>query len=58
MDNASIEGLAVIGDTLWLVNDPWKVNYMKNLQCEANRARYEGMAPLLFNMPIDDAWFK
>lgn len=58
MDNASIEGLAVIGDTLWLINDPWKVNYMKNLQCEANRARYEGMAPLLFSMPLDSDWFK
>ncbi len=57
MDNASIEGLAVIGDTLWLVNDPWKVNYMKNLQCEANRSRYEGMAPLLFSMPLDASWF-
>ncbi|WP_296051433.1 hypothetical protein [uncultured Alteromonas sp.] len=57
MDNASIEGLAVIGDTLWMINDPWKVNYMKNLQCPANKARYEGMAPLLFSMPIDASWF-
>ncbi|MDC8832281.1 hypothetical protein [Alteromonas gilva] len=57
MDNASIEGLAVIGDTLWMVNDPWKENYMKNLQCPANESRYKGMAPLLFSMPLDTAWF-
>lgn len=58
MDNASIEGLAVIGDTLWMINDPWKVNYMKNLQCAANQARYEGMAPLLFSVPLEQSWFK
>lgn len=57
MDNASIEGVAVDGDTLWLVNDPWKVNYHKNIQCEANRSSYDRMAPLLFNIPIDSAWF-
>lgn len=58
MDNASIEGLAVLGDTLWLINDPWKTNYMKNLQCPANESRYKGMAPLLFSMPIEPAWFE
>lgn len=57
MDNASIEGVAVDGDTLWLVNDPWKVNYHKNIQCEGNRSGYEKMAPLLFSVPIDSAWF-
>jgi hypothetical protein len=57
MDNASIEGVAVDGDTLWMVNDPWKVNYHKNIQCEANRPGYESMAPLLFSMPIDSTWF-
>ncbi len=58
MDNASIEGLAVMDDTLWMVNDPWKVNYMKNLQCQANESRYKGMAPLLFSMPLNDRWFE
>lgn len=58
MDNASIEGVAVIGNTLWLINDPWKENYTKNLQCAANKIRYEGMAPLLFSMPIQDNWFE
>ncbi len=57
MDNASIEGLAVMGNTLWLINDPWKKNYLKNVQCGANQARYEAMAPLLFSTPLDEAWF-
>lgn len=57
MDNASIEGIAVIADTLWMINDPWKVNYLKNIQCASNTARYEAMAPLLYSVPIDAAWF-
>ena len=57
MDNASIEGLAVIDSTLWLINDPWKKNYLKNVQCGANQSRYEAMAPLLFSVPLDEAWF-
>lgn len=57
MDNASIEGLAVIGNTLWLINDPWKKNYLKNVQCGANQASYEAMAPLLFSVPLDETWF-
>ena len=58
MDNASIEGVAVDNQTLWLVNDPWKRNYMKNVQCPANRNNYRAMAPLLFKMDIDPQWFE
>ncbi|WP_166422743.1 hypothetical protein [Paraglaciecola sp. 20A4] len=58
MDNASIEGLTVIDDTLWMVNDPWKAVYLQNIQCEQNRAKFEKMAPLLFSLPIQDAWFR
>lgn len=57
MDNASIEGLAVAGQTLYMVNDPWRRNYTKNIQCETNRSAYERMAPLLFSVPIDKQWF-
>ncbi|MBN27211.1 MAG: hypothetical protein CL578_19505 [Alteromonadaceae bacterium] len=57
MDNASIEGLTIIDDTLWMVNDPWKKVYLNNISCEQNRAKFEKMAPLLFNLPIQDAWF-
>ena len=52
MDNASIEGITIMQDKLWLINDPWKVNYMKNLQCQSNQTRYEAMAPLLFSVPL------
>ncbi len=57
MDNASIEGVAVVGRTLWFINDPWKKNYEKNVQCEALRPYYEAMAPLIFSVPLNDDWF-
>jgi hypothetical protein len=57
MDNASIEGLAVNDDTLWLINDPWKKNYMKNVVCETERPNYEANAPLLFSLPLREEWF-
>jgi hypothetical protein len=31
--------------------------YLNNISCEQNRAKFEKMAPLLFNLPIQDAWF-
>ena len=57
MANGSIEGLTIIDDTLWMVNGPWKAVYLRNIQCEQNRAKFEKMAPLLFSLPIQDAWF-
>lgn len=57
MDNASIEGVEVIGDTLWMVNDPWKKNYLKNIQCDAQASRYQAMAPLIYSTPLRKAWF-
>jgi hypothetical protein len=53
MDNASIEGVAVLNTKLWLINDPWKLNYEKNIQCQSNESRYKGMSPLLFSLPIE-----
>jgi hypothetical protein len=58
MDNASLEGVAVIGDTVWLVNDPWKARYMRNVVCESSRDKYHRMAPLLFSLPVDNEWVK
>jgi len=58
MHNASIEGIAVAGDNIWMVNDPWKQNYLKNVQCQANKNNYERMAPLLFKLPIKKHWFE
>ena len=57
MDNASIEGVAVVDNTLWLVNDPWKAVYLNNIQCVQNRAHYQQFAPLLFSVPIQTKWF-
>ncbi len=58
MDNASIEGLVSINDMLWIINDPWEKNYLKNATCEAHRGRYEDLAPLLFSLKISEAWFE
>jgi hypothetical protein len=57
MDNASIEGVAVIDDTLWLINDPWKAVYLNNVKCSQNRQHYQMFAPLLFSVPIQASWF-
>jgi hypothetical protein len=57
MDNTSIEGVAVTGNTLWLINDPWKAVYINNVKCEQNRAHYQMFAPLLFSVPIQPKWF-
>ncbi|WP_338518765.1 hypothetical protein [Alteromonas gracilis] len=58
MDNASMEGLVVLEDTLWIINDPWEKNYMKNAVCEADVSRYEDLAPLLFPLPLKSSWFE
>ncbi|WP_395341459.1 hypothetical protein PN836_019285 [Ningiella sp. W23] len=58
MHNASLEGVAVKGDSVFLVNDPWRRNYLRNVVCEQDRVFYERMSPLLFKTPIDPSWFK
>lgn len=57
MDNTSIEGVAVIDNTLWLINDPWKAVYLNNVKCEQNRQHYQNFASLLFSLPIQPKWF-
>ncbi|MCW8092673.1 hypothetical protein [Alteromonas sp. ASW11-130] len=57
MDNASIEGIAIMDNQLWMINDPWKKNYMKNVKCPAIEANYKANAPLLFSIPINSNWF-
>ncbi|WP_218354769.1 hypothetical protein [Alteromonas lipotrueiana] len=57
MDNASIEGVTVLNNTLWMINDPWKVNYLKNIQCQSNETSYKKMAALLFSTPLQSTWF-
>ncbi|MDT0596538.1 hypothetical protein [Glaciecola petra] len=58
MNNASIEGVAVKGNMLYLINDPWRKNYNKNIVCEADRERYEKMSPLLFTLKMPSTWFE
>lgn len=57
LDNTSLEGVAVDSDGIWLINDPWKANYKKNIQCTNNAAKYKDMAPLLFKLPVQPEWF-
>ena len=58
MANASIEGVAVIDQTVWMVNDPWKEVYPKNIICLQNKSNYENFSPLLFSLPIQTSWFE
>ncbi|MDU0353176.1 hypothetical protein RS130_03820 [Paraglaciecola aquimarina] len=57
MDNSSIEGVAVIDETLWLINDPWKAVYLNNIHCPQNKRNYQTFSPLLFSLPIQSHWF-
>jgi hypothetical protein len=54
---SAIEGVAVHGDRLYLVNDAWKQRYMDNIQCPANAANFTKFAPLLFSVPVNPLWF-
>ncbi len=56
LDNASIEGIAISENQLYLVNDPWKRNYAKNIQCDAWREAYEAFAPQLYQIDLTTAW--
>lgn len=55
--NTALEGVAVKGDDLYLINDPWKRVYADNTVCESDRQKYEDFAPLLFKMTIKPEWF-
>ncbi|MBE1299406.1 MAG: hypothetical protein GJ680_05800 [Alteromonadaceae bacterium] len=53
MHNYSIEGLAYDAGKVWLVNDPWKINYLNNVKCKANAEGYKRMSPLLTYIDVD-----
>lgn len=57
MVQTALEGVAVHGDRLYLVNDPWKQHYLDNVQCDVNAPHFQKMAPLLFEMDLDPRWF-
>lgn len=57
MVQTAIEGVAVHGDNVYLVNDAWKKHYPDNISCPANAANFSKFAPLLFTLPVDPRWF-
>ncbi|MDX3773870.1 hypothetical protein QE250_07080 [Chromatiaceae bacterium AAb-1] len=57
MVQTAIEGIAIDGDTVYMVNDPWKQHYPDNIQCPANAANFKKFAPLLFKVLVDPRWF-
>ena len=57
MRNTSIEGVAVAGNQLYLINDPWQSQYPKNIQCQANAVNFNQFSPLLFQLNTDPRWF-
>jgi hypothetical protein len=57
MRQTAIEGVAVFGDSVYLVNDAWKKHYPDNIQCPNNADNFNKFAPLLFKLPVDPRWF-
>lgn len=57
MNNSSIEGIAVDDEAIYMVNDPWKANYHKNIVCDEDKVLYQRYSPLLFKLPLNDGWF-
>lgn len=57
INNTSLEGVAVHGKTLYLINDPWKKVYAANAICIQDAKKYSQFSPLLFSLPIDPRWF-
>ena len=55
--NTALEGIAVNGNTLFLINDPWRPPYVNNATCLLDKPKYEGFTPLIFELPINAAWF-
>lgn len=58
MKSASLEGVAVKDDYLYMINDPWKRVYKDNIVCEQDASKYNEFAPLLFKMKLQKEWFK
>lgn len=53
----AIEGVAVQGNTVYLVNDPWKQHYSDNIQCDVNAGHFQTMSSMLFGLAVDPRWF-
>jgi hypothetical protein len=57
MVQTALEGVAVHGNRVYLVNDPWKQHYPDNIQCDVNAVHFQQMSPLLFQLEVDPRWF-
>ena len=57
MVQTAIEGVAVHGDRVYLVNDAWKKHYPDNITCPANANNFKQFSPLLFSLPVNPLWF-
>lgn len=55
--NTSIEGVAVVGNQVLLINDPWQRHYPENIQCPDNAAAFRQFSALMFRLPVDPRWF-
>ena len=56
--NTALEAAAVHNNMLYLINDPWRQQYPKNVTCSHDKVYYDGFTPLLFQTPINPNWFK
>jgi hypothetical protein len=57
MKRVAIEGVAIKGNTLYLVNDPWTQKYLENVGCSYDMEGYKANAALLFQLDMPKAWF-
>lgn len=59
IDIPAIEGVAVQGSDLYLINDPWKKMYPSNTKlevCPEDEKLYNSFSPLLFKMTIPNCF--
>lgn len=53
----ALEGVTVHDGQMYLVNDPWKLHYAENIQCDINAEHFNAYSSLLFTTPYDPRWF-
>jgi hypothetical protein len=57
LSQTAAEGVAVHGNKVFIVNDPWKRHYADNIQCADNAANFTRFSPLLFTLQVNPLWF-
>lgn len=56
LESYSMEGLAVMDDRLWILNDPWVARYHENIACAEMETYYKQLSPLIGSVPIPSEW--